>query len=219
MKRLVTAVLVGLIFISSAHGQTPMRLTSVTVGSGEDPITSGVSLIGDFSPAGSQKLLELAFQSEQAWIAVGRSFGPTTGLNGTIVADVGHFQGAVWGGPRLTLDLPMASDVHADLIEWPGWFLGNPRSYAGRPFHQPIGQYGGVSLTLGPITLSEGHQRFLGDRTNWLPGASYSMHVMPDIGAVASATYNENGHRWMYYIGSTWTLPSPKSASSTLTEK
>lgn len=187
-------------------GSTAWKLSSLSLGSGEDPLTSGIGITADFSKQGSRNLYEVAFQNEQAWLAFGPTF-KNAHVDGSIVGSIGHFQGAPWGGPRLVLNIPINQKTSFGLIEWPGLFAWNPQSYKGKPFNQPIGQYGGVSLSVYSLSLSYGLQKFLGDPVNLLPGASWNMKVADAFSAVATGTYNTNANRWMFYIGSTWTPP------------
>jgi len=182
------------------------KLSSLTVGSGEDPITSGTSITAGLE-RGSH-LFEVAFQHEQAWVAYGPKFG-VSAINGSLLATVGHFQSAPWVGPRLLLNIPLADDVSFGLIEWPCIFLEKPTAYKSHKLSQPmIGQYGGVSLTLSTLTFSLGQQKFLDERVNLLPGVTYNLKLSNEYSATVGGTYNNNGSRWMYYISGSWSPAS-----------
>ena len=61
-----------------------------------------------------------------------------------------------------------------------------------------------AELAVGPVAVFLGGLDFLDDRPNKLPGASYTAKVGKNFSAKFSMTRNTNAHKWMYYVGTTW---------------
>ena len=184
--------------------------------SGEDPISSGITSIGQFENE-KGRLAEIAVQAEQGWFKWGSRFklGPVKGL---LAGALGHFQGAPWGGPFLTLDLPigkvMGQEISVGTMQWPRvFFVNEPRGHVndGKPANKSdvYSVYlGSVNLSAGPINLTYSKLSFLDDPWNSIPGVSFTKSVRKDVSVTASVSRNVNRKEYMYYVGATWSRPA-----------
>lgn len=175
---------------------------SITVSSGDDPISSGLSGIVDFDKNGN-RLVEVAVQQEQAWIIVGKKY-KLGGTSGVLAGSVGHFQGAPWAGPYVTADVPFAKGASAGIWLWPGFMPWAPRNWKDTATSPYIGNVGGVTVKIGRLKLAYTSQKFLNDDWNELPGVSYSQPIQKEFTATCSVTRNNNKHEWMFYVGLNW---------------
>lgn len=204
---LVTVV--ATLLVESAAAQ--YRLQYITISSGQDPISSGITGIARFT--NGQSIAEFAVQHEQAWLIYGRQFSGN--FNAVVAGSVGHFQEAPYVGPFITLDVPLTEigsiPVSVGAITWPALFVWEPRNWKndGVENNEPInlGAFGGVRLNVGPASLSYHLLNFMDDSWNELPGASVVLPVRGDLIVAGSATWNNNAEKWMLYMGITW---SPK---------
>lgn len=196
------------------------RFSSLSVGAGENPITSGIGIVGGFSDTSSKRFAELAFQNEQAFGTYGTKFNFDS-VSGHIAVTVGHFQGAPWVGPRFGLHVPVADQISVDLFEWPAFFAWKPTSFKERTVNEPmIGQYGSVGMNFAELSFSLGIQKFLSNNLNLLPGISYNTKIASDFSMTAVGTYNSNASRWMFFLGATWSVPKGAAmVSQTVTAK
>lgn len=186
------------------------KFYSLTVSSGDDPIASGITGIVQFTNE-RNRLIEIAVQQEQAWVIYGQKFGKKS-VSGLLGASVGHFQGAPWAGPILTLNVPVAKvagqQVSVRTMQWPGVFLWEPRDWKNDGVPNPesvfIGVLANVGLDIGPIGLTYSKLNFLDEPWNTLPGVSYTTSIQKDFSVTGSATWNSNKEKWMLYVGLTW---------------
>jgi hypothetical protein len=195
---------------TAAYAQDGYSVSAITVGSGENPITSGI--------AGTVQLtnetggfMEVTAQEEQAWFMMGKDFtlGPA---RASLYGSVGHLQGAPWIGPYASLTLPFAKvgerEFSVSALTWPGFFLIEPRSFredgVDNPERLNTGLFELYSLTLGPVSAQLSHLNFLDTPSNWLPGLSYTHKLRKDLEVNGSMMWNSNADRAMYYIGATW---------------
>jgi hypothetical protein len=214
MLRIIAVVLALLLSAISAPAMAQNRVTSVTVGSGEDAIASGITGVVTLTNKDSTLYGEFAVQSQQAWVVWGRALHGK--VNGFIAGSVGHFQGALWYGPYVSLSKPIAhiggKDLTVGTYHWPAFFpTGEPSDWKndGTKNRESIsvGYLANVSLGWGPIELSESRLNFLDDKTNWLPGASVRTTIAQHITGIFNFTWNTNKERPMYYIGASWKVP------------
>ena len=197
--------------VPAAHADDPLAVTSVSVGSGESPVTSGLSVSVDLKSQGG-RFVQVMAQAEQAWLMAGRdwTFGRTSC---STYGMVGHFQAAPWVAPFLRCERALGTvagrPVKAGAFAQPGVFLyreplhwkndgtTNPERFNTGFFEQAFVNAGGVTVSLS-------HLNFLDEPVNWLPGAAFSTHVRSDVEVSASVLWNKNADRAMYFIGTTW---------------
>lgn len=186
------------------------KFYSLTVSSGDDPISSGITGIVQFANE-RDRLVEVAVQHEQAWIIYGQKF-KTKSLSGFIGASIGHFQGAPWTGPFLTLNMPIVKiagqQFTARTMQWPGVFAWEPRDWKNDGVPNPESVPGVVlasfGLDIGPVGLTYSKLNFLEEPWNTLPGVSYTKEIQKDFSVTGSATWNSNKEKWLFYVGLTW---------------
>lgn len=211
------AILIVLILVpcfASAQDQNKegYKLDFLTVSSGEDPISSGITGILQFTNEHNRRLLEVGLQQEQAWLIYGRQFSIGKKIDGVAAGSVGHLQGAPWAGPILKMNAQIGEiigqEVKLSTLQWPGIFLWEPRDWKddGEPNPESVlsGYLGSVRLDVGPLGFVYSLQNFMDDPWNELPGVSYTFKVRKDVIVSGSATWNNNAERWMFYIGATW---------------
>ena len=188
------------------------RVTSVTVSSGQDAIASGITGIIRFGSADSSLYSEIAVQHEQAWLAWGKAIHGR--VNGFVAMSVGHFQGAPWIGPYISLSAPVAKiagkDFSVGSFIWPAFFGTMPdgKKSAGVQMKGIRGGYlGSVNASWGPVTISESLLHFLDQSWNSLPGVAITLPITGDVSTTLSYSQNVNNRNPMYYIGVNWTVP------------
>jgi hypothetical protein len=209
---LAVVVCLALMAPLSALAQDGFQVSSVTVSSGEDPISSGltglVRLTND-----KEWLLEVAVQQEQAWILYGPGF-KLGKVEGVVAGSVGHFQGAPWAGPFLSLNVPIAKNVTFSTFHWPGVFPWEPNDWktendgVENPERLFKGYIGSAQVGVGPFAIVYSWQNFLDGPWNELPGLAYTAKVREDFFVSGSATWNNNAEKWMFYVGVTWSPTS-----------
>ena len=192
-----------------AFAQDGYRISALTVGSGENPITSGIAATVQLKNERGG-FMEVTAQEEQAWFMMGKDFklGPA---RASLYGSVGHLQGAPWVGPYASLTLPFATvggqEFNVSYLSWPGFFMNEPRSFkedgVDNPERLNTGWFDLFSLNLGPVSLILSHLNFLNTPGNWLPGASYTHKLRKDLEVNGSVMWNSNADHAMYYIGAT----------------
>lgn len=205
-------LLVGILPAAAQNQQAPEKWTpKVTISGGEDAISSGITAVLDLTKA--DKAVQVAFQSEQSWVLVGKSF-KLGKAEVNFSASAGHQQGSPWVGPYATITVPLTKNITFSSMQWPCWFLGRePEKWRTEvdgienPESMLLGYLGTASLGIGPVSLNYGWLNFLDDEFNHLPGVAYSKKVDENFTISASVTRNVAKERWMYYIGVSW---SPK---------
>ncbi|MGE5392423.1 MAG: hypothetical protein ACM3NH_01640 [Candidatus Saccharibacteria bacterium] len=223
MKRSIGAAFLSVIVSAmfapvQALAQDPepkgFRITSVTVSSGEDAISSGLTGVIQFGDE-KGRTVEVAVQQEQAWVIYGPKlkFGRAEVYAG---GSAGHFQGSPWIGPYLSASVPVGTiagqRVSLSTLHWPCVFLGKePRNWMfvhdGKPENGQsvfIGYVMSYGASLGPLGFSYARLYFLDDPVNQIPGISYTHKVRKDIRITGSASRNWNSKSWMYYVGVNW---------------
>ena len=183
---------------------------SLTVSSGDDPISSGITGIVQFTNE-KDRLVEVAVQQEQAWFIYGQKFKKSS-FSGTLGASIGHFQGAPWAGPILAMSMSVGKvagrEVSIRTLQWPGFFVWEPRSWKNDsvPNNEAVflGLLTNVGMDIGPIGLTYSGLNFLNEPWNTLPGVSYTGSVRKDVSVSGSVTRNINKERWLFYVGLTW---------------
>lgn len=201
---LLLVLLVGMPRASAAQTEGGLQFQSVTVGSGEGPIASGVSLLAHFAPSDESRLLEVMVQSDSGWIAYGPQYnaGPVSGL---ALLAVGHVHGVPWAGPLFTASIPVGR-ARLTAIQWPAMLGWKPHNYE-KPVDRDRfipGYFGGVGLGVGPITLSYHLNKYVADPWNQLPGVSYVGSIHDAFAVNSSMTWNGNNGRPMFFLGVTW---------------
>src|SRR3989344_6039338 len=80
------------------------KFDTLTVSAGEDPLSSGIT--GSLWLEKGQQRFNFVVQHKQGWFMYGRTL-KLGRVDGVIAGSVGHFDGAPWIGPYLTLELPL----------------------------------------------------------------------------------------------------------------
>lgn len=199
----------ALVIPMSAVAQDNFRVSSVTVSSGDDPVSSGITGILDLTNMKESRLLEVAVQQEQAWVLYGPKFKMGK-VEAVVAGSVGHHQGAPWAGPFASLNVPVAGNVTFSTFHWPGVYVWEPKDWKTEndgiknPERLLIGYIGSARLDIGPVSLVYSWQNFLDEPWNELPGVAYTAKVRKDFSVSGSTTWNNNAEKWMFYIGATW---------------
>ncbi|MEK7600688.1 MAG: hypothetical protein AAB463_01875 [Patescibacteria group bacterium] len=187
------------------------KFEAVSISSGDSPIASGITASVDL--VRGRFGVQAAFQHEQAWLIAGRKLGKmdsektATSYDGFIGLSAGHFQGAPWGGPYLTLNKPLSKHVSVSTLQWPGFFAWSPRGRDGRPLNVEWAKIGYVmvyQITAGPVGVFYSGLNYLDDPWNDLPGVSVTHNLRKDFSLSASATWNSNKSEWMFLVGAVW---------------
>ena len=201
---LLLGLLVGLPESSSAQTERKLKFQALTVGSGDTPISSGVSVAAHFAPPDESRFLEVMVQADSGWVAYGPQYtaGP---VSGRALATVGHIKGVPTVGPLLTASIPLgrARLTTSQWVIMMGW---KPHSYE-KPVEtdQLIPNYlGGAGLGFGPITVSYYVMKYLAEPWNTLPGISYNGNIHKAFSLSSSMTWNSNTSRPMLFLGATW---------------
>lgn len=197
---------------ASAQVMSGFKFSTITVSSGDDAISSGITGIVRLENEKKQ-IVEVAVQAEQAWILYGKTF-KVGHIDGVAAGSVGHFQGAGWVGPYLTLNASLGKiggqKVSLSTMQWPAFFLGwEPRDWKNNGTKNPesvlVGYLASFQFSVGPVGLTYTKLNFLDDPWNTLPGVSFTQSVRKDLTVTASASKNQNAHKWLLYVGTTWT--------------
>lgn len=218
MKKLL-AVLAGCLVIvvilsNSVSAQEPKKecrgLESVAITSGDSPIASGIT-VSAWVVCGRLRV-EAAFQHEQAWIITGYKLGKLgaektpSSYEGFAGLAVGHFQGAPWGGPYLSIKKRLGL-VSISTLQWPGVYVWQPRSREGYPPNTEWALIGYVmvyQVDIGPVGIFYSGLDYLDDKWNHLPGISITKKLWSNFSLSGTATWNNNRDEWMFLIGATW---------------
>jgi len=204
-------VLLAVLLPVDLFGQN--HITSVSVGSGQDPISSGMSMALRFENLNGKLFGEFAAQHEQAWLAVGRQVHGR--ISGFVAVDVGHFQGAAWGGPYISLATPImkvgGKELTLSTLQWPGVYFSKPssKSEANLQGLDWVAYLSSFSVSWGPVSLNHAMLHFMDDPWNALPGVSVSLPLTKDVVSTSTYTRNTNAKSAMYFMGVSWT-PSNK---------
>ena len=185
------------------------RVSSVSVGSGESPTSSGLTVTVDLATE-KGGFIEVNVQHETGWFMYGRAF--KLGKASLVAAaSVSVFQEAPAASPYLYFSVPVTEvvgqRVSVSLLEWPGVFLGRaPKDWIDKtdPSGLLVSWFTRGEVSVGGVGLTYGYLKFLNDPTNLLPGVSYTQAVRKDLQVTGSATWNGNSDRAMYYIGAIW---------------
>lgn len=198
MRTVLSVVIVALTFFFGAEALEAQRLTSVTVGSGESAMVSGLSGIVTFETE-SNRYLEVAVMQEIAWAAYGPQLSGS--LDGFVAMSVGHMFGELWFGPYLFVSRETET-CRAGVMYWPAIFLQSPAQFE---TDSRTGHVVTVSYTCGILTASATANKFLDGALNSLPGLSVSVPLPEEnMSFSGSATWNTNQRKVMWYLGVTW---------------
>jgi len=197
-------ILIGIPHVSSAQTDRGLQFESVTVGSGEGPIASGMSVMAHFVPSDNSRLLEIMVMADSGWIAYGPQYtiGPVSGL---AVATAGHLFGVPWAGPMFTASIPIGH-TRLTAIQWPAVLGWKPHNYDKDVSSDRFipGYFGGVGIGVGAISMSYNLSKYIADPWNHLPSVSYNDSIYEDFAINASMTWNSNTSRTMFFLGMTW---------------
>jgi hypothetical protein len=208
---------------TSAAAQDGFRVSSVTIGSGQNAISGGLIAIVD-AKTERGGFVEVFAGQEQAWLMFGRDFtGDRTKCS--LYGTTGHFQAAPWAGLyagcKLTVATVRKQNITIEGVARPGLMLyREPLSFRDDGVENPedmftVGLYA-TQVSFGGLAFNYTYLNFLDRTPNHLPGISYAQRVTPEVVIAYSATWNPNAleektgqkGRLMYFIGASW---SPKS--------
>lgn len=190
-----------------------MGVSSISVGSGEDALSSGITGVVRLESKDSTRYGEFAMQADQAWFVYGKKLNGK--VSGFVAGSAGHFQGGAWVGPYVSLSTRIGKiggkDLSIGTFHWPVFFIGDePRSWQNdgvpNPEQVSVGYLGNASVTWGMITVSESYLDFLNDKVNWLPGVSLEVPMTGVSKGNFGYTWNGNKGKPMYYIGLTFSF-------------
>ena len=207
MKKIMFSFFTLLLAMPIAEAE--FKIKSITVSSGENPISSGLTGIVQLTNE-NRRLLEVSVQQEQAWVLYGSKF-KLGSVEGVAAGSVGHFQGAPWAGPFISLRVHVAKNVTFSTFSWPAIFPWEPKNWKTEndgienPERLFKGYIGSAQVDIGPVSFVYSWQNFLDEPWNELPGVVYTTKVREDFAVSGSATWNNNAEKWMFYIGATWT--------------
>ncbi len=199
-------------FATSVMAQGGYKVSAVSVGTGQTPISSGISAYVDLT-TDKGGFLEVMAQAEQGWLMGGHDWKSAGGSVCSLYWSVGFFEEAPWVGPYAGCNLKVGTlngkDVKVGAMTWPGFYIGKePRDWANdnRSNNEPMkaGWFETASASVGGLSVSLAHLNFLNDPTNWLPGVGYSQTVGGGIDVSGSLTWNKNSESLMYFVGATW---------------
>jgi hypothetical protein len=98
MQKIACAILALLVLVSTqVAAQDKYKVSAVSVGSGETPISSGIAASVDLTSEGGGYMQVMA-QAEQAWFMIGKDW-KIDAVKCSLYASIGHFQSAPWAGP------------------------------------------------------------------------------------------------------------------------
>ena len=213
MKQILATLVFLTLVASTVFAQQEYRVSAVSFGSGENPITSGIFGTVQLTRE-SGGFIEVTAQQEQAWFQMGRDF-KTSKTRCRLLGSIGHLQGAAWIGPyagcSVTLAKLAGQEVSLGAVARPGLFLGRePRARRDdgkdNPENVLVAYLEIATLNIGGVGLSLSHLDYLDDPTDWLTGVSYTHKLRKDLEVTGSATWDQNAARFMYLIGATWRL-------------
>lgn len=191
--------------------QEGYKVSAVSVGSGQTPISGGISASVNLTNE-TGGFIQVMAQSEQGWFMMGKDFA----FNRTICnlyGSVGYFQGAPWVGPYAACDITLAKvgsqKISVGALTWPGWYIGRePTNWRenGTENGEPLlaGYFSSAQLTIGGLTVSIAHLNFLDDPPNVIPGAAYTHKVQEGFDVNGSLNWDTNGDKPMFFVGATW---------------
>lgn len=213
-RNLAVAAFVVLMALGSipAFAQGVYKVTTVSVGTGQTPISSGISAFVDLTTE-KGGFLEVMAQAEQGWLMGGHDWKFKKGSVCSLYWSVGFFQEAPWVGPYVGCNIEVGSMVGKAVkvggMTWPGFYIGKePKNWEndGRKNLEPLkaGWFETASISVGGLNASLAHLNFLDDPTNWLPGVGYTQTVGGGVDVSGSLTWNKNSENLMYFVGATW---------------
>lgn len=208
--RFVLVVIVFLVGTVSANAQDGYRVSSAGAGSGQTPISSGISAWVNLTTENGG-FMQVMAQSEQGWFMMGKDFA---GSNWTcnLYGSIGYFQGAPWVGPYAGCDVTLGhfggQKVSIGALTWPGFYIGRePDTWRNDGLENPesllAGYFSTAQVLIGGLSVNISHLDFLDDKVNWLPGVAYTYSVKSDFDINGSMTWNTNADSPMFFIGVT----------------
>lgn len=214
MKTVVRVFLVlAVLFPNILSAQN--RISGISIGSGQDPISSGISAAVRFESRDSARYGEFVVQNEQAWLVYGKQWHGK--LSGFATASAGHFQGAPWVGPYAALSWKpfqvAGQDISFNTFHWPVLFFANePRHWEDAKTKNPedlsIGYLGSFGVSWGPIAVNYATLDFLHEKINSLPSVTFELPLAETIAGKVksniSYTWNTNDKHAMYFMGITF---------------
>ncbi|TSC70911.1 MAG: hypothetical protein CEO12_36 [Parcubacteria group bacterium Gr01-1014_46] len=200
-------------FASATAQDGGYKVSAISVGSGETPISGGISASVDLTTE-SGGFMQVMVQSEQAWFMIGKDW-KFSRSRCSFYGSVGHFQSAPWVGPYAGCTLVLANlggqEVSISALTWPGFYIGwEPKNWrtaedgVENPESLKAGYFSVASLNLGRVSVSIAHLNFLDDKTNILPGVAYTQKVRSDMDVSGSFTWNSNSDSPMFFVGASW---------------
>ncbi|OHA92066.1 MAG: hypothetical protein A3D49_02995 [Candidatus Zambryskibacteria bacterium RIFCSPHIGHO2_02_FULL_43_37] len=209
------------LFGRCAHAQAASekgyRISAISSGSGESPITSGIFATMQLKNSGCG-FIEVTAQETQAWLMHGcdKDFGP---VRTNLYWSVGHQGGAPWVGPYLAATIPFAKvgghEISLTGLAWPGFFLGREPSSRrtendGVQNHEALlaGWFELLSLNVGRVSFTASHLNYLDTPNEYLYGVEYTKKLVENVDAKGSVNWYQakkpEDRRFMYFIGATW---------------
>ncbi len=188
--------------------QAGFRVESLSVGSGQNATSSGLTATLALSNAKGHRVEVWAMQ-DMAMFLAGRSFK----LDRATLVTAGFvtlFEEALAFGPQIGLNVPMGElagqTVSLNVLEWPGVFPGRaPKSYLDHDLDNlKLMWLQMAQVNIGGLGLSYSNLRFLDEPTNHLSGVAYTQSVQKDVSVTGSVVWNDNKNLPMYYIGAIW---------------
>ncbi len=193
------------------------KVASVTVGSGESPITSGIFATMQLKNEGCG-FIEVTAQESQAWFMHGcdKKFGP---VRTNLYWSIGHLGGAPWIGPYLAATVPIAKigkqEVSITGLTWPGFFLGRePNGWrteddgVENPEALLAGWFELVSLNIGRVSLTASHLNYLDSPNVYLFGVEYTQPLNGRVSVKGSVNWYQakvkEDRRPMFALSGTW---------------
>ncbi len=196
---------------SFAEASGGYKFNTVTIGSGDDPISSGICAVARLSNQ-KNSYLEFTLMSDQFWVVYGPQFKKGR-LEGMVTGSIGYLQDSPWIGPLVALRLNIAEPggipISVGMVQWPVFFGYEPRDWRHNGQPDPdvlVGYYQSASLGIGPVEFSYSLLNFLEDPWNELPGVSYTARIQDNVSVFGSLAHNGNERKWMVKMGVNWTF-------------
>lgn len=199
MKFLILAMMVSSFLVPCVQAQIwGWEINSVSIGTGDGPVSSGLSIVIDYKKE-SEYLLQFNFQQEIASIIYGKFISsPNFKMKIMSTLSTSIVKGTPSLGPFIIVSMPLIG-YELKIIQWPVIFLWEPKNRSEQK--SLIGYFSKFEMkTEMGFSFSYSFQKFLDDPWNQMPGIEHLIKIGEKTSVSGSATWNSNREEWMLFL-------------------
>ena len=189
MKAFFLALLIAVFGMTSfAQQQDELQLKSISTSIGKGALSSGYDISLNFG--NESEGFQVTGNHTRVWTAYRWQV-----LYFTLGATGGFFKNAPWVGPQVIFSpAPFISTMH-----WYG-FVGGVPEHPDWKVNTMI-RYNAVTVRMNGFAFTYAVSKFLNDKTDQLPGVSYTGKVNSSWNYTVGADYTVNNHEPLFQLG------------------